>query len=62
MPGQTHDIGRRKWEASKPERQAAERRRAQKKKLVRRRKLRASRVVDPTEIATWRNAKKAERT
>ena len=36
MPGQTHDIGRRK--------------------------LRASRVVDPTEIATWRNAKKAERT
>lgn len=41
MPKQRHDIGRQKQLASKPDREAAERRRANAKRLVRKRKKRA---------------------
>jgi hypothetical protein len=58
MARQAHDLGRRKWLASERARRAAERRRAQVKRLVRRRKLRAARIVDPESITQWRDAKK----
>lgn len=60
MARQRHDIGARKWKLSEPARRAAERRRAQQARIVRRRKRREARNVDPQAIAGWRAVQKKQ--